>query len=47
MLLDKVWAMLTDATLPKTYWYNALYYAVHIYNVTSMQALDGMTLEEA
>jgi transposase InsO family protein len=46
-LLDKVQAMLTDATLPETYWYDALHYAAHIYNVTPIQALDSMTLEEA
>jgi hypothetical protein len=39
--------MLTDATLPETYWYNALYYAAHIHNVTPTQALDSMTPEEA
>jgi transposase InsO family protein len=46
-LLDKVRAMLTDATLPETYWYDAIRYAAHIHNVTPTQALDGMTPEEA
>ena len=39
--------MLTDATLPKTYWYDAIHYTAHIHNVTPTQALDGMTPEEA
>ena len=46
-LLDKVWAMLSDAALPETYWYDAICYATHIHNVTLMQALNGMTPNEA
>jgi transposase InsO family protein len=46
-LLDKVRAMLIDADLPESYWYDALLYAAHIHNVTPTRALDKMTPEEA
>ena len=46
-LLDKVRAMLIDADLPETYWYDALCYAVHIHNVTPTHALENETPEEA
>jgi transposase InsO family protein len=46
-LLDKVRAMLIDANLPQSYWYDALRYAAHIHNVTPTQALDNITPEEA
>ena len=39
--------MLRDLQLPDAYWYDALRYAAHIHNVTPIQALDGITLEEA
>jgi hypothetical protein len=46
-LLDKVQAMLLDAKLPKSYWYNALQYAAHIHNVTPTCALKDQTPKEA
>jgi transposase InsO family protein len=46
-LLDKVRSMLHDASLPETYWYDALVYAAHLHNVTPKRALDGITPEEA
>jgi len=46
-LLDKVRAMLIDADLPETYWYDALCYAVYIHNVTPTHALENKTPEEA
>jgi Reverse transcriptase (RNA-dependent DNA polymerase) len=46
-LLDKVQAMLTDAQLPESYWYDALEYAALLHNVTPTRALDDMTPEEA
>ena len=46
-LLDKVCTMLIDASLPETYWYDTLRYAVHIHNVTPTRALIDMTPEEA
>jgi Reverse transcriptase (RNA-dependent DNA polymerase)/GAG-pre-integrase domain/Integrase core domain len=46
-LLDKVRAMLLDAQLPKTYWYDALQYVVHIHNITPTRALKDQTPEEA
>ena len=46
-LLDKVRAMLIDADLPETYWYDALHYAAHIHNVTPTHALENVTPEEA
>jgi len=39
--------MLDDSQLPKIYWYDALRYAAHIYNVTPTKALDSITPEEA
>ena len=46
-LLDKVWAMLADASLPEAYWYDALRYTAHIHNITPTQALDSITPEDA
>ena len=46
-LLDKVRAMLLDANLPESYWFNALQYAVHIHNITPTRALTDQTPEEA
>src|SRR5258708_35628970 len=46
-LLDKVRAMLVDASLPETYWYNALEYAAFIHNLSPMRALENMTPAEA
>lgn len=46
-LLNKVWAMLIDADLPQSYWYDALHYAAHIHNITLTQSLNNITLEEA
>ena len=46
-LLDKVQAMLIDADLPQSYWYDALRYATHIHNILPTHALDDITPEEA
>src|SRR5258708_36863337 len=46
-LLDKVRAMLVDASLPETYWYDALEYAAFIHNLSPMRALENMTPAEA
>jgi hypothetical protein len=46
-LLNKVQAMLLNANLPKSYWYNALQYAVHIHNVTPTCTLKDQTPKEA
>src|SRR5258708_28666655 len=46
-LLDKVRAMLVDASLPETYWYNALEYAAFIHNLSPIRALENMTPAEA
>ena len=46
-LLDKVWAMLTNALLPEAYWYDTLWYTAHIHNITPTWALDSITLEDA
>jgi hypothetical protein len=42
-LLDKVWAMLLDAGLPKSYWYNALEYMALLHNVVPTRTLGDMT----
>jgi hypothetical protein len=39
--------MLHDASLPETYWHDALMYAAHLHNVTPKRALEGITPEEA
>src|SRR5713226_5475972 len=46
-LLDKVRAMLVDAGLPETYWYDALEYAAFIHNLSPTRALENMTPAEA
>ena len=46
-LPDKVRAMLINADLPQSYWYDALRYTAHIHNVSPTHALDDITLEEA
>jgi hypothetical protein len=46
-LLDKVWAMLLDASLPEAYWYDALKYTALIHNVTPTWALGDLTPKEA
>ncbi len=46
-LLDKVRAMLVDAGLPETYWYDALKYAAFIHNLSPTRALENMTPAEA
>jgi hypothetical protein len=46
-LLDKVRAMLTDANLPDSYWYDALEYAALLHNVSHTRALDNLTPDEA
>jgi hypothetical protein len=46
-LLDKVRAMLLNATLPESYWFNTLQHAVHIHNVTPTHTLKDLTPEEA
>ena len=46
-LLDKVWAMLLNAELPESYWYDALEYTALLHNVVPTCALGDMTSEEA
>jgi hypothetical protein len=46
-LLDKVRAMLIDAKLPESYWYNVLEYAALLHNVVPTRALGDITPEEA
>lgn len=46
-LLDKVRAMLLDADLPESYWYDALVYATFLHNISPTHSLDCMTPEEA
>lgn len=40
-LLDKVRSMLQDVSLPESYWYDALDYAVLLHNVTPTRALES------
>lgn len=35
--------MLHDASLPESYWYDALEYAAVLHNVTPTRALEGVT----
>ena len=44
-LLDKTHAMLSDANLPKSYWLEALRYAIVLHNVSPSKSL-GTTLTE-
>jgi hypothetical protein len=44
-LLDKTRAMLSDANLPKSYWLEALNYAVHLHNISPSNALTTMPTE--
>ena len=46
-LLEKARTMLSDAKLPKGYWFDALEYAVTLRNVSPMWALTDMMPEEA
>ena len=46
-LLDKVRAMLLDADLPESYWYDALEYATLLHNVVPTRPLGDITPEEA
>ena len=46
-LLDKVRAMLLDADLPESYWYDALVYATFLHNVSPTCSLELTTPEEA
>jgi hypothetical protein len=46
-LLDKVRAMLIDAKLPESYWYDTLEYAALLHNVIPTRALGDITPEEA
>ncbi len=46
-LLDKVHAMLVDASLPETYWYDTLKYTAFIHNLSPTHALENMTPAEA
>jgi hypothetical protein len=39
--------MLTDTSLPQSFWFDTLEYAVMIHNATPMHALDNMTPKEA
>ena len=45
-LLDKVWSMLQDASLPESYWYDALEYAALLHNIMPTRTLDGVTPKE-
>jgi transposase InsO family protein len=45
--LDKVRALLTDAGLPESYWYNTLSYTVYLHNISPTHALDNTTPNEA
>ena len=47
MLLDKVCTMLTDASLPNSFWYNALEYAAILHNSLPTKPLPDVTPEEA
>ncbi|SRR5258708_7590311 len=47
MLLEKAHAMLSDAGLPNTYWFDALEYAITLHNVLPTCALTDVTPEEA
>jgi hypothetical protein len=42
-LLDKVRAMLANADLPESYWYDALEYAALLHNVAPTRALGDIT----
>jgi transposase InsO family protein len=46
-LLDKVRALLTDAGLPESYWYDALSYAAYLHNISPTRALDSTTPNNA
>ena len=46
-LLNNVRAMLADADLPNTFWFEALTYAAHLHNLSPTRALENMTPEEA
>jgi GAG-pre-integrase domain len=46
-LLDKVRAMLLNAGLPESYWYNVLEYMAHLHNIVPTRALGDVTPEEA
>ncbi|HEX4706357.1 MAG TPA: reverse transcriptase domain-containing protein, partial [Candidatus Udaeobacter sp.] len=46
-LLDKVRTMLYDSSLPPSYWYHALEYAVLLHNISPTQALPDVTPAEA
>jgi hypothetical protein len=45
-LLNKVQAMLTNANLPNSYWYNALKYATLLHNVSYTHMLNKLMLKE-
>ena len=45
-LLDKTRAMLSDANLPKSYWLEALCYAVVLHNVSPSKSLGTTPTEE-
>jgi transposase InsO family protein len=46
-LLNNVRAMLADADLPNTFWFEDLTYAAHLHNLSPPRALENMTPEEA
>jgi hypothetical protein len=46
-LLDKVRAMLNDANLPESFWYDALLYAAILHNCSPSASLQNVTPEEA
>jgi transposase InsO family protein len=45
-LLDKVRVMLTDVSLPNTYWYDVLEYAALLHNISHTCALDNLMPDE-
>jgi GAG-pre-integrase domain len=47
ILLDKVRTMLTDVSLPNSFWYDALEYAAILHNSLPTKPLPDVTLEEA
>ena len=46
-LLDKVWSMLRDASLPESYWYDVLEHVTLLHNITPTRALHDVTPKEA
>jgi len=45
-LLEKVWCLLSNAQLDKSFWAEALEYANHFMNRLSLTAIGGKTLSD-